>query len=87
MVIEFDPAKDAANIAKHGLSLSLAASFDAAVVVPTYSGNDANRYKMLENTVHGLLVAIVTHRGDRIRIISLRRANKSEERMYAKALR
>ena len=33
MVIEFDPAKDASNMAKHGLSLADAAEFDMANAV------------------------------------------------------
>ena len=33
MDIEFDPAKDAANIAKHGVSLAAAAEFDIRAVV------------------------------------------------------
>jgi uncharacterized DUF497 family protein len=35
--------------------------------------------------IDGLLhAAVITPRGDRIRVISLRRANKREERAYAK---
>ncbi len=35
MDIEFDPAKDAANFAKHGLSLAEAAGFDFTTAVVT----------------------------------------------------
>jgi uncharacterized DUF497 family protein len=31
-----------------------------------------------------LHVAVITFRGDRVRVISLRRANRREERRYAK---
>ena len=33
MNITFDPAKDAANVAKHGVSLSLAVGFDWATAL------------------------------------------------------
>ena len=88
MVIEFGAAKEARNLAKHGLSLSLAADFtEAAVVIPTYPGTDAVRYRMIERTTNGVLTAIVTPRGATIRVISLRRANRQEERLYGEALR
>ena len=34
MNIEFDPAKDEVNIAKHGISLARAADFDVLAYVP-----------------------------------------------------
>ncbi len=88
MVIEFDGAKDVLNRKNHkGLSLALAAEFTAeALVVPTYSGSDTVRYKMIERTAHGLLTAIVTPRGSAVRVISLRRANRQEERMYGEEI-
>lgn len=88
MVIEFDDAKDATNLRKHGLSLEAATEFDAtALVVPTYAGSDTARFKLIQRTSHGLLVAIVTLRTPVVRVISLRRANRTEERMYAEAIR
>lgn len=89
MVIEFDTAKDAVNRRNHqGLSLALAADFtDDALMVPTYPGTDAVRYKMIDQTAHGLLTAIVTPRGSVVRVISLRRANRHEERTYGEAIR
>lgn len=89
MFIEFDPKKDARNMANHdGLSLALAEEFtEAARVYPTYRGSDPVRYKMIELTRHGLLTAIVTPRGPKMRVISLRRASKKESRMYAEEVR
>ncbi|MGT2515643.1 BrnT family toxin [Sphingomonas panni] len=48
MEIEFDPAKDEANIAKHGLSLADAAGFDllsAAVLVDDRADYGEVRYR------------------------------------------
>jgi uncharacterized DUF497 family protein len=88
VVIEFDAAKDAINRAKHGLSLSVAAEFDAtALVLPTYAGSDKARFKMIQETSHGVLTAVVTLRGTVVRVISLRRANRKEERAYGEAIR
>lgn len=36
---------------------------------------------MIDERLH---VAVITHRGDKVRVISLRRANAREERRYAK---
>ncbi|MDR1990613.1 MAG: BrnT family toxin [Acidobacteriaceae bacterium] len=89
MRIEFDPAKDAINRREHeGLSLAVAEEFTAdALVVPTYSGSDRVRYKMIDVTSEGLLAAIVTPRHDKMRIISLRYANRKERKLYADKIR
>jgi uncharacterized DUF497 family protein len=91
VLIEFDPAKDAKNRAKHGgLSLADLSEFsDRMLVVSTYPGNDPERYLLIDQTALGFLTAVVTPRGDgeRIRVISLRRARPKEVRMYEEASR
>lgn len=88
MVIEFDAAKDATNQRKHGLSLEVVAEFTAAaLVVPTYPGSDVVRFKLIQPTAHGLLVAIVTPRATAVRVISVRHASRKEARFYAEAIR
>lgn len=77
MEIEYDPAKDAANLAKHGVSLGMAAALRDVVVVtdPRFA---EPRYR-LYGYIDGLpYCAAVTQRGDRVRIISLRRAHRKE---------
>ncbi len=89
MRIEFDPAKDAANQAKHGVSLALAVelNWDAALVWID------DRFEYAELRVIALApktkilycVAFV-ERGEARRIISLRRANRREVKHYVKSI-
>jgi uncharacterized DUF497 family protein len=88
MNIEFDPAKDAANTAKHEVSLSQASEFewDTAVVWQD-TRRDYREERMCAIGYIGLrlhVVAFVDRDGAR-RIISLRKANLREENRYAKA--
>ena len=85
MIIEFDPAKDAANQAKHGVSLALAGEFDwdAVRVTPARTERGETRMKVLGDVGGAIFSAIVTTRGTAQRIISLRRANRKERREYA----
>jgi uncharacterized DUF497 family protein len=81
MDIEFDPAKDAANIAKHGVSLARAAKLAGIVAV------EDNRFAeprfRLYGTIDGIAhCAAVTMRGNVVRVISLRRAHRKEIRRY-----
>lgn len=86
MLIEFDTAKDRANRAKHGISLAAAESFewDSAVIDPDtrfeYGEERFQGLGLIGNRVH---TVVFTVRGDSIRIISLRKANKREEKRYA----
>ena len=87
MEIEFDPAKDKANIAKHGISLRAAEGFDWNTA---YERED-NRFDYGElrfvaigrigDRLHVLVFADGTH-DDAIRAISLRPAEKHEARFY-----
>lgn len=88
MEIEFDPAKDAANIAKHGVSLALAVEmdFDTAVVV----ADDRKNYGEDRFRAFGIIggraytfCLVFTLRGEVVRVISLRRANRREIALYA----
>jgi uncharacterized DUF497 family protein len=85
MRIEFDPAKDALNQAKHGVSLSLAAEldWDSALVW----SDDRFEYGELRLIAlaprSGILYYVAyVERGNARRIISLRRANRREVRHY-----
>lgn len=82
----FDSAKDAANLAKHGVSLALAADmeWDSAMVWP-----DARRvYGEPRQCGIGyigvrLFFVAFVDRADGRRIISLRKANAREVKHYA----
>ena len=86
--IVFDIGKDAVNVTKHGLSLALAEGLDWESAV-TWS--DSRRpYGEPRQCGIGYIgdrlyvLAFVDRDGSR-RIISLRKANKREERRYAEA--
>lgn len=84
-MIVFDPAKDAANIAKHGVSLRLAErlALDDAVVVPDlrrdYGEERWTAYQQIDGRVH---VLVFTVRDRVTRPISLRKANERERRFF-----
>lgn len=85
---EWDHAKAAANLAKHGLSFELAATAfgdprSLTIPDPKHSQTE-NRFVLLGQTGDGTIVAVVhVERGDRIRLISARRANRREKITYA----
>jgi uncharacterized DUF497 family protein len=81
MEIEFDPAKDAANIAKHGISLSRAADLELLAYV------DDSRFEEPRFRLYGLIDGIAycvagTERGGKVRVISLRRAHGKEMKRH-----
>lgn len=87
MKVEFDPAKNEGNIQKHGVSLERAEEFDfslAAIRVDDREDYGEVRYQAIGwigSTLHTL---IFTMRGDTLRAISLRKADRQEARRYAK---
>lgn len=84
MQIEFDPAKDEANIAKHGVSLARAADLEIlAFIEDDRNDYGETRYRawgMIDGKAHCL---VFTDRNGTIRAISLRRAHKKEMDRYA----
>jgi uncharacterized protein len=86
VLIEFDPAKNAANIEKHGISLAAAEDFDlsAALITPDDRWDYGERRWQAIGRIGAHLYALVfTMRGMRLRAISLRRASPRERRDYA----
>jgi uncharacterized protein len=86
MHLTFDPTKDAANLAKHGVSLTLAAQLEwgSAVVWPDQRHEYGEHRRVGLGYVDNRLFAVVfVDRGGTRRIISMRKANKREERIYA----
>lgn len=85
MDIEFDPAKDAINQAKHGgVSLAAAARFDIGTALVAYDDRAApeDRWTAVGFIGAVLHVLVFTERNGRIRPISLRKAEKVEVRDY-----
>ena len=85
MHIEFDPAKDAANREKHGVSLVLSGelNWEAALVWvdERFEYNEIRMIALAPSTGILYYVAFVNH-GEARRIISLRRANRREVKHY-----
>lgn len=85
MRIEFDPAKDSGNHAKHGVSLALAADLDwEASLVWVDDRFDYAELRMIALAPDtGILYYVAfVDRGDTRRIISLRQANRREVKHY-----
>jgi uncharacterized protein len=86
---EYDPAKEAGNLAKHGLSLQLAAELFASdqwiETEARRSGTDPSRTVAIGPVQGRLLVCVYTWRGQKRRVISLRPAHRSERRAYQEA--
>lgn len=88
MLIEFDPAKDAANQGKHCLSLAMASELDwdqALVWVDDrYEYGELRMIALAPDTGILYYVAFVD-RDDARRIISLRKANRREVKHYVQS--
>jgi len=84
--ITFDPAKDEINIAKHGVSLSLATEFewDTAVVWPdTRKDYGESRMACLGYVGLRIYAMVFVDRANVRRVVSLRKANRREVERYA----
>lgn len=85
MRIDFDPGKDAANRARHGVSLALARELDwnaALVWVDDRFQYDEVRMIALAPKTNTLYYVAFVDRGNRRRIISLRHATRREVKHY-----
>lgn len=75
--LEFDPDKDAANLAKHGVSLARAAELELLARVE--DGRFGERRFRAYGLIDGALYCLAyTLRGEALRAISLRRAHWKE---------
>jgi uncharacterized protein len=86
MQIVFDPAKDASNMAKHGVSLAQAGQmeWDTLASMPD-SRRDYGELRMIGYAFVGarLYCVVFADRAGVRRIISLRKANDREVNLYA----
>jgi uncharacterized DUF497 family protein len=84
---EWDPNKAAANVRKHGVQFSEAASVfsdDYAITIPDdESDSDERRFLTLGMGIKGrILVVVYCYSGEDIRIISARTAGRPEREQY-----
>lgn len=88
---EWDPRKAARNRRKHEVSFDEATTvfsdpLSATIRDPLHSSPEEERFITMGQTSQGdLLVVVHLDAGERIRIISARRATRSERRNYEKA--
>lgn len=82
--ITFDPQKDRANLAKHGVALSDFPGFDNdSIVIPDNRRNYGEERWRAFGRIGGVGYMIVfTVRGHEIRLISYRRAHEKEMRYH-----
>lgn len=83
MVFEWDEAKNKINREKHGLDFDAVFAFDwenALVVDRTRQGDRERRFAALGLYAGKTHTGVFTKRDRNIRIISLRRSNRKEER-------
>ncbi len=89
MDVEFDPSKDEANITKHGVSLAAAKLFDwstAMIVLDQRVDYGEARFSAIGMIGKREYVVIFTYRVEKIRAISVRKANEKERRRYEQNL-
>lgn len=87
MPFTWDPIKAERNFAKHGISFEDAWEFDwaSAVVVDRSRRVDGERRQAAIGLLRGRVCTLIfTDRADGVRLISFRRSNRSEERVYEK---
>ncbi|HJS39295.1 MAG TPA: BrnT family toxin [Burkholderiales bacterium] len=86
MRIQYDPAKAAANLRKHGVSFADAEGVledPLALTVPDPDAQGENRYIAIGLGSAGeLLVVVYTERDGECRIISARRPTRKERNSY-----
>jgi len=84
--IEFDPAKARGNLAKHKVSFAHAEQAlrdPSAVTIEDPDAQGERRFVTLGMDALGrILVVVYTPRGDRIRLISARKASRGESGQY-----
>lgn len=84
MELEFDPEKSAANRAKHGIDFFEAQELwgdPKHLIVPARSTTEI-RYALIGDYDNTVWVCIFTPRGEKLRIISVRRARNEEKEGY-----
>lgn len=84
MLFEFDPVKSAANAAKHGIDFLAAQAIwadERAAVIAARSETEP-RWLIVGQAGEAIWSAVFTLRGERVRIISVRRARENEREIY-----
>ena len=85
LIFEWDDEKNQINLRKHGIDFSDAAQifFDENRIerFDKFHSDDEDRWQVI-GKVNDVLFVIYTERGEKIRLISARKANAYERRIY-----
>jgi hypothetical protein len=86
MKFEYDPNKSTTNMEKHGIDFEEAQSLwkDSELVEIPAEAEDEQRFLSIGMIEDIFWTAVTTIRNGNIRIISVRRSRKNEERLYEK---
>jgi uncharacterized protein len=88
---EWDCAKAQSNLAKHGVSFEAARLvFDDVFALEHFdhAGDPPEPRYIIKGMANGVILTVVyTERGDRVRIISARKATRNEQREYHRSQR
>lgn len=87
LLFEWDEDKASRNLAKHGVSFEEASTIfsdplELTIPDPLHSEDEDRFVSLGESSKQHLLVVVFTERGDRIRIISARKATRGERTKY-----
>jgi hypothetical protein len=84
MEFEYDPEKSAANKAKHGIDFEAAQELwrDEMLLEAPARTTDEPRFLVIGKIAGRHWAAVCAHRGDKVRIISVRRARSEEIEHY-----
>jgi uncharacterized DUF497 family protein len=83
MGFEWDPGKSASNEAKHGIPLDVVQlCFELPLLARRSDRTGEERWLALGSLEGAVIAFVYTKRGDTIRLISARRANRNERKRY-----
>jgi uncharacterized DUF497 family protein len=85
MEIEYDPEKERRNLAKHRIGFAGAAAIFKGFRIDHEDDREdygETRYVTLGQIGRRVVICVWTPRGDKARIISLRKADKDEREIY-----
>ena len=85
MTVTFDPVKNARNIAERGLSFEMVEDIDwsvSVIVEDIRKDYGERRFRVFSSIGERLYVAVITPRNETVHVISLRKANAREVKVY-----
>lgn len=85
VVVDWDPEKASKNLRKHGVDFADAVTVlndEMALTTSDWQGEEERFATLGMDALGRLLVVVYTWRGDEVRLISARRATRTERREY-----